>query len=704
MQRQNQERANEQMMITGWNKTSRYVRALVPLVVSALLFSCADDAKIRPQPITRPMNLTKSTTSVESSTLSEGSTGRNRLVTEAGPAPPVTSGSAQPIISSSAPPLSGEPISINVDAIRLPSFINTVFGELLKVTFEIDDAVIQREQSVTFRTPEPLPPSKFYRLVEEVLNNYGVSVVYSNGIYRIIESTSVKQSIPRIIRTRAVPQIPGDMRPVFYFQPLNNISNATMTIWLEIALKDRVRPISVPGFNGLLLLGSSDDVEAATDIVRTLDQPFLAGSKSIKISPAFWSAQKLAQQLMEVLVAEGYNVSVGAGNPTAIRLMPIEALNVIIVFGTGEEALQHVVQWATDLDQPGQTVSSQGVYYHQVYNAKAKDLADIMKGLGGDTSSSAAPANDAASQKTVSASPGGGGGKNIVVDEPRNGLIFQGTAEEYSQFRTLISQMDRAPLEVMIEATVAEVTLNRGESLGVTLGYDQGAAFAGNRITATSTTSGLFYNLIRSRGEITATLSTLASRNRVQILSSPRLVTSSGKQATISVGTDVPIVTAQETANGTVGGNSSLLQSIQYRSTGIILNINPTVNSSRRVELTVGQEVSSATANDTSNVSSPIILKRSIETTLSLDDGQTALLGGLVSESYTDGDNGIPYLKDVPILGNLFKRQSKSSDRTELIVLLTPYIIDNSDTAAQIRDKFRAQLSDWAGDPKKPAN
>ena len=139
-----------------------------------------------------------------------------------------------------------------------------------------------------------------------------------------------------------------------------------------------------------------------------------------------------------------------------------------------------------------------------------------------------------------------------------------------------------------------------------------------------------------------------------------------------------------------------MLQSIQYRNTGIILDVSPTINSNRRVELSVGQEVSSAAANNTSSVPSPIILKRSIKTTLSLDDGQTVLLGGLISETVTQGDGGIPYLKDITVFGNLFKKQSKGTDRTELIVLLTPYIIDSSDTATQIRDGFRSQLSSWA--------
>ena len=126
------------------------------------------------------------------------------------------------------------------------------------------------------------------------------------------------------------------------------------------------------------------------------------------------------------------------------------------------------------------------------------------------------------------------------------------------------------------------------------------------------------------------------------------------------------------------------------------LNIEPTINSSRRVELTVSQDVSEAQANSLSGVQSPIILTRAIQTTLSMSDGETVLLGGLISENYSAGESGVPYLKDIPILGSVFKTQSRGIDRTELIVLLTPYIIDSPETARQIRDSFRSRLGEWA--------
>ncbi len=679
-----------------------YMRAKLGLVLVAsfALQSCAP----KPLPITEPLGIPKASEREESIALAGNQpvTRRDKLDAKAGPAIPVGRGAAEPVLSSTPPRLTGDPISINFEGIRLPAFVNTVFGELLKVTFEIDNAVMQRDQMVTLRTAGPLPPNEFFQLVTEVLSNYGISVAYSNNVYRIVEAANVKKPIPRIIRSRTASSVPSDIRPLFYFHPLNSVAQQNMTIWLNLIMGDRIQAIALPSANGLVLLGSDEDVRSAVEIIETLDQPYMAGSQSLRISPAFWSAPRLAQQLVEILTAEGYSISVGSTNASSIKLIPVEALNVIIAFSTSEAGLQHTLQWASELDQPSQTVSSQGAFYHQVFNAKAEDIAKVIEGMVGQggalTTNSAAPNAAAAAGVPVA-----GSRQKIMVDDQRNALIFVGTAEEYAQFRTLVQQMDRAPLEVMIEATIAEVTLRDSENLGIVLDYDSDRAVAPNQTLVKSDGGGLFFSLIRSRAQILARVNALASNNRLQVLSSPRLVTASGKAAAISVGTQVPIITAQETAAGQVQGNTSILQSIQYRDTGVILNIEPVINSSRRVELKVSQQVSSAQANDLSGVQSPLIINRSLQTTLSLNDGETVLLGGMIQENFSKGNSGVPYLKDIPVLGNLFKSGSHSLDRTELIVLITPYIIDGPETAQRVRDAFRSKLGEWAQPVSPPA-
>ena len=665
-------------------------------------------AKIEGPDYPSPLRYKKSVAGSDTGVLDLGNQGPETTGIADGPATPLGRTSAEPFASAEAPKLSGEKISVTFDGIPLPTFINTVFNELLKVTFEIEDAVGKREQLVTLRTAEPIAPNDFYRLVGDVLSNYGISVVYQNGVYRVIESANRRQDLPRIISARAAQDIPSDMRPVFQFVQLKNVQTQYLMLWLQMALSDRIKVQAAGIVNGVLIMGKNDDVAAAVETIEVLDQPHMAGAKSMRITPVYWSADKLADQLNIVLQAEGYSADIGPAATNAIKLVPVPALNTIIVFTSGTETMAHVVQWAKELDQPGQTINRQGMFYYQVENSSAANLVAVLSGVlspqatdsgrpgsvpNASGLSQAGAAGEAGNaQPAVAAATTLASGGTAIVDTSHNAIIFQGTAEEFSQFRTMAKQMDRPPLEVLIEATIAEVTLNEGEDLSVALTFDDAVAPAGDASFLRSE-AGLMMRFVRDKGSLLSRLNASANKNRVSILSSPRVVASNGIEASIQVGTQVPIITTQQTSpTGTVGGNSTLLQDVQYRSTGVLLSIKPTINSRNRVELAVSQEVSEAQANKISTVSSPAIFTRSINTTLSLNDGETVLLGGLISENYSDGDNGVPYLKDIPLLGNLFKNQSRGRTRIELVVLLTPYIIDSPETGRMIRDAFRDEL------------
>lgn len=661
-------------LINQFKSYTKVLLLILPLV------SCAGMPRT---PITEPLLIKKEINEGQEGQILGVNRGRNEISSSPGIRTPSGRSLGEPITSTKAPPLTGESISINFEGVRLPAFINTVFGELLEVTFEIDSQVLQKEQLVTLRTSDALKPDNFYQLVTQVLANYGVRVVYENNVYRVIQNTQAQSEIPRIVRSRAFSTVPGDMRPVFLYVKIDNVRVKSMQIWLEQALKGRLRINGVPYTNALMLLGTAEDIAAATEVIEILDQPNFAGNRSLKISPAFWTAEKLTQQLIIVLKAEGFAVDSNTESDAPIKLIPVQALNQIIVFASKEENLQHVMDWASELDRPGQTINATGVYYHPIENTNAEDIASIIGQLLGESSEQSQEASSGDNDQT----------SKVIVDTGRNAIIFQGTAEEYAQFRSLAEQMDRAPYEVLIEATVAEVTLDKGESLGVLLNFDETGISTANQISVSSD-GGILANLIQDRGDFTAALNAAADKSKVSILSSPRLVAASGKSASMQVGTQVPIITTQQTApDGSTLGTSNILQQVQYRSTGIVLNIEPIVNSSRRVELTVRQEVSDAQNNDTSNIQSPIILTRGIETTLSVDDGETILLAGLISENFSEGDNGIPFLKDVPLIGNAFKTQSRALQKTELIVLLTPYIIDSQSTAREIRDAFRSKLN-----------
>ncbi len=176
----------------------------------------------------------------------------------------------------------------------------------------------------------------------------------------------------------------------------------------------------------------------------------------------------------------------------------------------------------------------------------------------------------------------------------------------------------------------------------------------------------------------------------MSILSTPRILVKSGEVASIDVGTEVPIITSQATAPDLNDG--SILQSIQYRKTGVLLEIEAVVHSGQRVDLKLSQEVSEAAATDTSDISSPSIFSRRLQTSLSLQDGESTLLGGLISSTRTDGKTKVPLLGDIPVIGRAFQNRRREGTRTELLMLITPYVIEDASQARAITGAIRSRF------------
>jgi general secretion pathway protein D len=422
----------------------------------------------------------------------------------------------------------------------------------------------------------------------------------------------------------------------------------------------------------------------------------------------------LVLKLIEVLRAEGYEASARLDQAGLIQLVPVESINGLIVFAPDQQTLNFVIQWAEELDKPSRFGGTSSIFYYPVKNTKAESLAPLLSIV---TSVDSAPVAGAAPSGAVAAAPvvpgapptgpagtgqasprGTGTEGRIVVDAARNGIIFRGSAEEYSKVRALLESLDQPVREAFIEVTIAEVTLDDTTRLGVewalrNAGLSESAIVRGGTLGGLGIgTGGISFTLLNDSGQTRAVINALSSNNQVNILSTPRLLAKSGSEARIQVGNEVPIITSQQTTSTTQQGNAAILQSVQYRNTGVILTIKPVVHAGNRVDLDVSQEVSEAATNTTSNISSPTISNRRISTSLSLRDGASVMLGGLMSETRNSGETGVPILKDVPGLGQLFRTNTMSTRKTELLVIITPYIIDGDEDSRAITNSFRSRF------------
>lgn len=613
-----------------------------------------------------------------------------------------------------AAPAAAEPASspvalLNLEQVSLGTFINVAYAEVLKKNVNIDPSVLARRDLVTFRSGEGQSAKSLENAVQLLLKSYGISAVDVGGLVRVVPDNAGLGGLPEIRRGAALPDTPLPLRPVFHLVELQAVRQTDVMNWLRTLFGERVKAQEDSSRNALLLSGTPDNVKAALEAIAVLDQPLMSARSSLAITPTFWSADDLARRLAEVLSAQGYAVHpvgqaiVPGSARYPIILLPVSALNAVYVFVANDQLLTHVRTWAETLDKPNNRGIGKNFLTYSVKHKDAELLATTLEKLlsGARTSTAAAAqAGAAANQGTPAASTQRSSA--VVVDKATNTLIFQANPDEFGQINALLQTLDRPSKAAMIEVTVAEVGLDDNNQFGIEWTLKGGSWSAATEGGIGLGTKGFTYSLLRDTGQVKATLNALASTNRASILSSPRLMARNGEAATIQVGQEVPIITSQQTTGTTVSSGTTtstpIIQSIQYRNTGVILKVKPVIHSGDQIDLDVTQEVSEAATTETGVSSTPTFSTRKVDTKLTLRNGSTVMLAGLISDTTSRGGAGIPLLKDVPVLGALFGKQLINGTRRELIVLITPYIVNDTHDAEALTDAFRGMLGPWARD------
>lgn len=586
-------------------------------------------------------------------------------------------------------------MSINVEGVPIRVFANEVFGNMLGLTVKLDPDVTNLQELVTLNTSDRLPPQEMFLVARQVLADYGVAVRREGNVLRVSTAPGGSSALPPLIVSgRALPQVPISHRPVFQLVEMEAIAVNDASRFLGTIFGNELTLTTDPTRNMLLLSGKPDIIRKALAALQVLDRPTMRGRISTRLQPAFLTAEQLAKGLTDVMNAQGYSASPSVNSPAAITILPVTSANSVLIFASSQQALDYAVSWAKDIDRANPNAGDKSMFHYQVRNTKAEEIAEILNsstrhGNTSDSSPSAAPTTPAGPGSTAGSGTtrGSSSSGQVIVDAPRNALIFQGEPAQWERMLGLIRHLDQAPRQVMIEVTIAEISLDNQLEYGVSWFAKNGFQRFGGRVSSGSLPSssggssggtGLTY-LLDVAGQNRMALTAFANDGRVTVLSRPRLLVKSGHEASIDVGTEIPTITMQTTSNQTTDGNSNLLQTIQYRKTGIITSVTPTVYSDSRVDLEIGQEVSEALQTGVSIGGSPSIFNRSLKTSVSLRDGGSVVMAGLISERQTHGNEGIPLLKDIPVLGNLFKSTTKQRGRTELVIMIVPYIVETNE-------------------------
>jgi general secretion pathway protein D len=636
--------------------------------------------------------------------------GPRSTVISPSPKPPAPiAGNLRPIPAKAMPDEKPGDLSVSFEQMALPAFIQAVYGGILKLNYAMDPTVSARTELITFRTPKPLSAAKLTEVSAQLLRSYGVAVQDFGGVLRMVPDSNTNSTLPLVRRGRAQPGVPLPLRPIFHYIETESVRPSVFFATLKNILGSKVTMES--DGNNLLLSGQPDDVAVALELIQVFDQPGVRAQNNTRVVPRYWGAEEFARRLSEVLRAEGYGVgNLNSGEP--ITVLAISPINSVMIFSASKEVLNHVLDWVRELDQLP-TVQAGSAYF--TYPVKHADAVELAKSLNDLISGVSAPAAPATGAPAGSGAPTAGAtaastaprGKRVVVNNATNSLIFQGgSQEDYRQWLSLLTELDKPVKSALIDVLVAEVALVDSNDLGFVWRLDQlGSGAQAVRLSGTT------YNLQASGGGLGISallggnplrqlaINALASNSDARVMSNPKVMTRNGESASISVGQDVPIVTSQGVtqSTGVLGGSSNVVpQTVQYRNTGVILRVRPVIHAGDRIDLEISQEVSSAEPTSTGVTSSPTIRRRSVETKLSLRDGATVMLGGLISDTNSDSNSGVPGLKDIPFFGNLFRSQAKSRSRTELVILITPYILNDASDAEAATDAFNGSLGEWA--------
>lgn len=589
----------------------------------------------------------------------------------------------------------------------LPQLLNSALGDVLKVPFALGPNVASRTDIVTIRSGPRLGERAFLGLLQTALKDYGLRLYIRSGSVAVLEDADPQSATATVLRSRSAADTPDGSRTVIQFFQLQTLEAGAVQPLLQSLLPPtRAVKITVDVQNNILVIsGAGRDVQAAVQVLIEIDRPMFSGAEVMRLQPVYWTADAFSKSLEDALTIEGYKISRTPIIARSIMLLSLSSTNQVLVFATDARAMDRVRFWANELDQPGAVGEQKTTFVYAVRNTDAQTLGGLVTGRAAEASTVKAPMGVAGTptvdaQATTNRQNIGSefvsSGGSLTIDPVGNRILFTGSAQQFAQIRRLLDQLDIPPLQVMIEVTVAEVTLNDTTQAGLEWFYSRSQGShtysGGTRGGLGIKTSGLLINVTGT--DLRAAFNAFASNSKVNILSRPRLVTRSGAEAQIQVGTDIPIVTSQGASGVQTGGSTSVLQSIQYRQTGVILKIKPIVYGDNRIDLEISQEVSNSTDSGNAAIASPAILNRSVTTKLSLTEGATSVIGGLISDQFSKGNSGIPFIKDVPLVGQAFRTDTITGVKTELVLLVTPFIIRDGDEMSDLAGKLSGEIND----------
>ncbi len=622
--------------------------------------------------------------------------------------------------------------TFNFDDADLAEVAKVILGDTLKMNYVLNPKVTGK---VTLQTTQALSYEELLPTLEMVLRMNNAALVKDGKIYHIEPAadalyTSDVNSTGGGYQTRII--------------PIDNVAVQDIVEVLKPLVQEKTILTVDPARNILVASGTPDEMDRVLDMIDTFDVDILNG-RSFGLFPLVHSEPENIVEELEGIFSEKKDSS------DFFRFIPIERLNSVLAITHQAKYLHDIENWVFRLDKTN-TASGGGVNVYKVQHGDAEELANTLNDIftgssssdksakvaagkksseignksasGGDNKSASQTAaggsSKSSSKKSASSRRSGSGSGNtnakvanvdevrIISDKANNALIIVATPREYEVILPVIKQLDLLPLQVLIDATIVSVDLKDDLKYGIQwkLTHDGSQLTSGlsspsiggslEATTSAFATGGL--SALYNSGAVSALLASQASKNNLNVISSPSLMVLNNQEATIEVGTQIPTLSSTLSGAGITSsgsGSTGLVTNsqIQYRDTGVKLEVTPRVNANGMVIMEIKQTVSDPVESTIGVTSSAAIAKKEIESSVAVHDGETIVLGGLIKENNTYNKSGIPLLHELPWVGPLFGNTTNNKDKSELVVLITPRVVKSKQDSKMISEEFKRKLT-----------
>ncbi|MCR4291974.1 MAG: type II secretion system secretin GspD [Candidatus Kuenenia sp.] len=574
------------------------------------------------------------------------------------------------------PAYTGEKIDIalNFDDAEIKDVVQVIMGEILNVNYVLDKRVGGK---VNLHASGEVYREELLSMLNSLLYVYNFTILKDGNIYNVLPQAEARRETSIIIHGDKIPEWSKDI--IIQIVPLKYADPKKLSSTVKQFMSSIGNIVTHEDFPYLMIIDNASVMEKLLTIIKIFDVPFLAGKAMRFYEFKYVDARNMSKDLGNLAKSLGAKV----GGDGEFDFVPFSDTNKLIVITKLPELLPKIDMWIKNIDvPPTQLDEEMRVYIYKVQHQKAETIVPIITQMYSEKM--------AAQPKKL--------GRDIVesmkvlADIETNSVIMKTFPSDYKSIKAIIEAIDATPQQVFIEVLIVEVTRND------TLDYGTEWLWSGNNLSVyglgdlarTAGNATVQFTNTFAKGSFEILMDILAVSSHAKILSAPHILVRDEQPASIQVGEEVPILTS----SGQQTGTTVTFEQVQYRDTGIILTVTPHIAENGLITLEVNQEVSNAQETTTGVSDSPTFSTRQVQTSLVIKSGHTIGLGGIIEQKNEKSVSKIPFLGDIPYLGNLFKTTSLIDKRTELIMLITPYIANNAEDADSLTQAFEKKLQE----------